>query len=96
MALHAFAKPAAACLSFSTPDTILYVSYMRVSKIQHELTYVPIHITIRFTDAELGIGTAFFYSFDGKDYLITNWHNVTGKDPWDNSVLSKTGGSLII
>ena len=65
---------------------------MRVSTIQHELTHVPIHITTRFEDAELGIGTAFFYSFDGKDYLITNWHIVTGRYPLDNSVISSTGG----
>lgn len=65
---------------------------MRVSTIQHELTHVPIHITTRFEDAELGVGTAFFYSFDGKDYLITNWHIVTGRNPLDNSVISSTGG----
>jgi len=65
---------------------------MRVSKIQHELTYVPIHVTMRFEDAELGVGTAFFYSFDGKNYLITNWHIVTGRHHLDNSVMSKTGG----
>ena len=52
---------------------------MRVSKIQHELSYVPIHITMRFENTDLAIATAFFYAFDDKDFLITNWHNVTGR-----------------
>jgi len=30
---------------------------------------------------ELATGTAFFYESDGADYLITAWHNVTGKHP---------------
>jgi hypothetical protein len=64
---------------------------MKVSKISHSLTYVPIHITIRFGDIELGIGTAFFYSVEGKDYLITNWHNVSGRRPWDEKLISKDG-----
>jgi len=40
----------------------------------------------------MGVGTAFFYTFDGKDYLITNWHNVSGRRPWDKKVISKHGG----
>jgi hypothetical protein len=62
---------------------------MRISKIQHNLTYVPVHITIRFEEADLGIGTAFFYRLDGKDFLITNWHNVSGRRPWDKKIISK-------
>ena len=65
---------------------------MRIPTIQHELTYVPIHITIRYEETDLAIGTAFFYSFDGQDYLITNWHNVTGRKPSDNTVISESGG----
>ncbi len=62
---------------------------MRVSKIQHNLTYVPIHITIRFEEVDLGIGTAFFYHLDGKDFLVTNWHNVSGRRPWNKKIISK-------
>jgi hypothetical protein len=64
---------------------------VRISRITHNLTYVPIHITLRFNEAEMGVGTAFFYTAGNKDYLITNWHNVSGRRPWDKKVNSKRG-----
>ena len=64
---------------------------MRISQITHNLTYVPIHITLRFNEAEMGVGTAFFYTAGNKDYLITNWHNVSGRRPWDKKVNSERG-----
>ncbi len=62
---------------------------MRISKIQSNLSYVPIHITPMYEDTDLAIGTAFFYIYEGQEYFITNWHNVTGRHPWDNSCISK-------
>jgi len=64
---------------------------VRISRITHNLTYVPIHITLRFNEAEMGVGTAFFYTAGNKDYLITNWHNVSGRRPWDKKVNSGRG-----
>jgi hypothetical protein len=58
---------------------------MRISRIQHDLTYVPIHITSRYENEDLAVGSAFFYTHENRDYLITNWHNVTGRRPWDKS-----------
>ncbi|WP_404785258.1 trypsin-like peptidase domain-containing protein [Altericista sp. CCNU0014] len=58
-------------------------------KIQSQLSYVPIHLTSRYEEVDLGIGTSFFYNYENKDYLITNWHNVTGRHPWDYSLISK-------
>ena len=55
------------------------------------MTYVPVHVTAGYGDTELGIGTAFFYAYDGREYLITNWHNVTGRRPRDHKIISKTG-----
>lgn len=40
------------------------------------------------TDLVLSTGTAFLYNFNDKIYLITNWHNVTGKNPLTNKTLS--------
>lgn len=37
----------------------------------------------------LASGTCFFLIRDEKTYLITNWHNVTGKNPNTNEYLSK-------
>jgi len=50
---------------------------------------VPIRLTLRYEEEEIAVGTAFFYSNDNKDYLITNWHNVTGRKPWDRKPISK-------
>lgn len=40
----------------------------------------------------MAVGTAFFYSCDEKNFLITNWHNVAGRRPWDKKLISKQGG----
>ncbi len=42
------------------------------------------------TDIILASGTGFIFEQDGKAYLITNWHNVTGRDPASGTCLSKT------
>jgi hypothetical protein len=34
-----------------------------------------------FKSQELAGGTAFYYQYNGGFYLVTNWHNVTGRDP---------------
>lgn len=34
-----------------------------------------------FNQQELSLGTGFFYENGGKCYLVTNWHNVTGRKP---------------
>jgi hypothetical protein len=34
-----------------------------------------------FKETELSLGTSFFYERNGSHYLITNWHNVSGRDP---------------
>jgi hypothetical protein len=36
--------------------------------------------------------TAFFYTLDDRNYFITNWHKVSGRRPWDSSVISTDGG----
>lgn len=52
------------------------------------LTTHHLHICFRPTDTVLSSGTGFIYSKDGADYLITNWHNVTGRNPIDGNCLS--------
>lgn len=42
------------------------------------------------TDTVLASGTGFIFEQDGTPYLITNWHNVTGRDPTSGACLSKT------
>jgi hypothetical protein len=34
-----------------------------------------------YSQISLGIGTAFFYRRGTKSYIVTNWHNIMGRDP---------------
>jgi hypothetical protein len=45
------------------------------------------------TDTVLASGTGFIYEQHGASYLITNWHNVAGRDPANGACLSKTLGT---
>lgn len=40
----------------------------------------------------LSTGTGFVVQHDGKPFLITNWHNLSGRNPATGETLSKTGG----
>jgi hypothetical protein len=49
-----------------------------------------IPIEMHFNATNLGVGTAFVWSHNNQLFLITNWHNVSGKDPNTGKHLSKT------
>nr|WP_256444462.1 trypsin-like peptidase domain-containing protein [Aestuariibacter sp. A3R04] len=44
---------------------------------------------MKFDGIDLGIGTAFFYLSGNDSYIITNWHNVTGRHPETGKILHK-------
>jgi hypothetical protein len=52
-----------------------------VPELRDFLSEVPFRISMQFKDVPLAIGTAFIYSYEGQLYLVTNWHNVTGREP---------------
>lgn len=45
-----------------------------------------------FGSVGLGVATVFFWLHDNQNYLITNWHNVTGVNPIDGSNIHSRGG----
>lgn len=53
------------------------------------LTTHHLHLCFSPTDAVLSSGTGFIYERSGVNYLITNWHNVTGRNPTTGDCLSK-------
>jgi Trypsin-like peptidase domain len=53
----------------------------KLPKIRDEHSFVPFQISMYFKDEKLASGTAFLYSYEGKSYLVTNWHNVTAREP---------------
>ena len=57
---------------------------------QHSVATVPLRML--FNDTDLSVGTGFIWEHAGKHFLITNWHNVSGRDVFTKKHLSKTAG----
>lgn len=49
-----------------------------------------LHLCFRETDSVLSSASGFIYQREQTDYLITNWHNVTGRNPITGNCLSET------
>lgn len=47
-------------------------------------------IEMFFDETFLSLGTGFTWNHEGTNYLITNWHNVTGKNPFTGRHISRT------
>ena len=60
--------------------------------------YIACPFQIQICDLQGGIslGTAFFYECEGETFVITNWHNVTGKHPLTGQPLHCTRSPLYI
>lgn len=54
------------------------------------LTTHHLHLCFKPTNAVLSSGTGFLYEFAGTCYLVTNWHNVSGRNPDTGKCLSET------
>ena len=54
------------------------------------LTTHHLHMCFKQTDVVLSSGTGFIYKHEDNFYLITNWHNVSGKNPLTGKCLSDT------
>lgn len=51
-----------------------------------------LQVELYFDDTLLSTGTAFILEHEGVNFLITNKHNVTGRNPVNNQPLSPSGG----
>ncbi|WP_321958227.1 hypothetical protein [Paraburkholderia bannensis] len=51
---------------------------------------VPFRIQMFFNEQPLSIGTGFTYQSGDRIYLVTNWHNVSGRHAETKEALSKT------
>lgn len=52
----------------------------------------PVFVKMCYENTELAFGTAFFYRRDGHLYLISNWHNFSGRNPETKEPISSHGG----
>jgi hypothetical protein len=65
---------------------------MKPIRLTERMNLVPVKIRLFFGQTELAIATGFFYRFAEREFLITNWHNVTGLCPGSKKPLhSKLG-----
>jgi Trypsin-like peptidase domain len=55
-----------------------------------QCSVAAIPVEMFFNGTNLSVGTAFVWAEGDRFFLITNWHNVTGKDPNTGKHLSKT------
>jgi len=53
-----------------------------------EFTVAVSPLDIYFNNTHLSRGTGFFWKKDEETYLITNWHNVSGKNPFTKKHIS--------
>ena len=55
-----------------------------------EFSLVTVPLELRFNDQPLAKATGFTWNRGNTHYLITNWHNVSGRDPNTDKHISKT------
>jgi hypothetical protein len=58
--------------------------------VQNNWTYAVTRLVMIDGGVELASGSGFFWKHGAKWFLITNWHNLAGINPCDNSLLSPT------
>lgn len=63
---------------FITPDPI-------------SLTALHLHAVVLETETVLAAASGFIYRRRGKSFLVTNWHNVTGRNPVTGRSVSSSG-----
>lgn len=55
------------------------------------LSCISLHLECLSKGVPIGAGTGFVVVYEGTNYLITNWHVVTGRDPKTGKPMSTTG-----
>lgn len=74
-------------------DNLILKDGFKMPKIVNpdQLSLTTHHILMghKQTDSILSAATGFIYQFQSDHYLITNWHNVTGRNPITGSCLSE-------
>lgn len=53
---------------------------------------VPFILKLFFDSTELAIGTGFLYKYQSRYFIISNWHNFSGRDPKSHKPLADHGG----
>ena len=57
-----------------------------------EESYASTKLTMKFNNTALSSGTGFFWWHDSQTYLVTTWHNVTGRNAITGKCLHQNSG----
>lgn len=76
--------PLAMSLQSSSPKVVLFKG--------DKISLRVLQLRFLFGDVELATGTGFIHQLRKSFYLITNWHNVSGRNPLTGDCLSNTLG----
>ena len=69
---------------------------MQNQVLKNDYVACPFQIQICDLQGGFSLGTAFFYEYEHETFIITNWHNVTGKDPLTGAPLDSERSPLYI
>ena len=64
-----------------------------MAEIREALSWVPLKLKTSANGHELSIATGFFYQHNGRSFLITNFHVVSGTNPNTGAILH-SGGAI--
>jgi hypothetical protein len=56
-----------------------------------EYSYAAYYVDIKFNEMKLSNATCFFYNYKDRDYLVTNWHVVSGRNSINGNCLESHG-----
>ncbi len=62
------------------------------SHLSNPWTNAVTYLELKFGNQCLAKGSGFFWASGEQTFLVTNWHNLSGRDPSDHSPLSSHGG----
>lgn len=63
---------------------------MMSNRVEHPISFAVSYLRMSFGEKEVSSGSGFFWKHAGKPFLITNWHNVSGRNPQTDQLLSAT------
>ena len=61
------------------------------SHLSNPWNYAVAYLEMFAGEQPLGSGTSFFWLVDGRTFLVTNWHNLAGRNSLTGEVLSSSG-----
>ncbi|MES2936449.1 MAG: hypothetical protein V4864_02130 [Pseudomonadota bacterium] len=63
-----------------------------VSHLSNRWSYAAPFLVMRFGDIQLSTGSSFLWLRRDRTFLVTNWHNLAGRNPLTGQPMSRTGG----